>query len=102
MSENPPPDITPNRAAPDSDSRLTESPSPPCHAEGAYPVIDSGFGSGIIYGYARTREEAIDVANASLVDDVVTVNLSSNVALRDGSTVEKAWVALTGACCGCM
>jgi len=102
MSEKFPPRIKQNQTAPDGGSPPSEAPPGQANVLDLYPVVDSGFGSGIIYGYARTREEAIDVANASLVDDVVTVNLSCNVPLRDGSTIEKAWVALTGACCGCM
>lgn len=68
------------------------SPSQP---EDLYPVIDGDDGNGNIYGYAKTRDDAIEVGNATFADEVVDGYLAENVTLCDGSIVAKAWVALT-------
>lgn len=67
----------------------------PAQPEDLFPVIDGDDGNGDIYGYATSKEDAIDVGNATFADEVVDAYLAESVTLRDGSTVAKAWVATT-------
>lgn len=67
----------------------------PAQPENLFPVVDGDDGNGDVYGYATSKEEALDVGNATFVDEVVDAYLAHNVTLRDGSTLASAWVALT-------
>ncbi len=67
----------------------------PTQPEDLYPVVDGDCGNGDIYGYATSKEEAIEVGNETFVDPVGDAYLAENVTLSDGSKVDKAWVALT-------
>jgi hypothetical protein len=67
----------------------------PKKPDGLHPVVDGDAGDGDIYGYAASKEEAIDVGNATFADEVVDAYLAHNVRLADGSIVPQAWVALT-------
>lgn len=60
-----------------------------------FPVVDGDCGNGDLYGYATSKENAIDVGNESFADEVVDAYLAENVTLRDGSKHPKAWVALS-------
>lgn len=63
---------------------------------GLYPVVDGESGSVDVYGYASSKEEAIDVGNATFTcDEVVDAYLAKKVVLHDGTAVSKAWVACT-------
>lgn len=68
----------------------------PMKPDGLYPVVDGDCGSGDMYGYATTKEAAINVGNEIFVDEVVDAYLAINVKLSDRSRVPHAWVALTG------
>lgn len=68
------------------------SPSQP---EGLYPVVDGDAGDGDLYGYADSKETAIDVGNSSFADEVVDAYLTENVVLVSGEKLPKAWVVLT-------
>lgn len=68
------------------------SPSQP---ESLFPVTDGDCGNGDLYGYATSKEEAIEVGNESFADEVVDAYLAENVTLCDGSKHPKAWVAVT-------
>ncbi len=68
----------------------------PMKPDGLYPVVDGDCGNGDIYGYATTKEAAINVGNEAFVDEVVDAYLAINVKLADRSRVPHAWVALTG------
>ncbi len=63
--------------------------------ENLQPVTDGDCGNGDLVGYAASKEEAIAVGNASLVDEVVDAYRVENITLRDGTQVDKAWVVLT-------
>lgn len=60
-----------------------------------FPVVDGVSGDVDRYGYARTREEAISLANEHFADEVVDAFLKSNIHLRDGVLLPMAWVAVT-------
>ncbi len=67
----------------------------PAQPDGLFPVIDGDCGNGDIYGFAASKEVAIEVGNETFADEVVDAYLAENVTLRDGKKVDKAWVALT-------
>ena len=78
-----------------SESEVYASELSPTQPEGLYPVVDGEHGEADIYGYATSKAEAIDVGNATFLDEVVDAYLADNVVLQDGFTVPKAWVATT-------
>lgn len=78
-----------------SEAEVFASEVSPSQPEELYPVVDGDDGNGDIYGYARTKDEAMEVGNQTFADEVVDGYLAENVTLRDGTTVPKAWVALT-------
>lgn len=78
-----------------SEAEVFASELAPSQPEGLYPVVDGDDGNGDIYGYARTKDEAIDVGNATFADGVVDGYLAENVTLRNGTLIPMAWVALT-------
>lgn len=67
----------------------------PAQPDGLFPVIDGDCGNGDIYGFAASKEEAIEIGNETFADEVVDAYLAENVTLRDGKKVDKAWVTLT-------
>lgn len=67
----------------------------PAQPENLFPVVDGDSGSIDMYGYARSKEEAIDVGNETFADEVLDAYLAENVTLHDGTTLAKAWVATT-------
>lgn len=69
----------------------------PTQPEGLFPVVDGASGAVDVYGYATNVEDAIAVGNEFFADEVVDAYLAEDVQLCDGSTVPKAWVALTAA-----
>lgn len=68
----------------------------PTQPENLFPVVDGDCGNGDLYGYATSKEAAIDAGNNNgFADEVLDAYLAENVTLRDGTVVAKAWVATT-------
>ena len=64
--------------------------------EGLYPVVDGDSGDIDWYGYASSKEEAIEVINSMCcTDEFVDAFLAENHRTEDGTYLEKAWVATT-------
>lgn len=78
-----------------SDSEVFARELSPSQPENLFPVVDGDSGSIDTYGYATSKEEAIEVGNETFGNEVFDAFLAENVMLRDGTTVAKAWVALT-------
>lgn len=68
----------------------------PAQPENLFPVVDGDCGNGDLYGYATSKEAAIDAGNNNgFADEVLDAYLAENVTLRDGTKAGKAWVATT-------
>lgn len=66
----------------------------PAREDGSLPVVD-GDENADTYGYAKTAEEAIAVANKYFADPVVAAECYGPIVLANGRLLDKAWVALT-------
>lgn len=63
--------------------------------EDLYAVVEKAEGTFQRVGYASSKDEAVEVGNATMADEVVDATLEVDVVFADGSTLPKAWFAQT-------